>query len=301
MNDIFETGIAAHACAKLNLSLEVLRKRSDGYHEIETIFQSVSLRDELQIQFHRDREIRISVSDPEIPTDAGNLCYRAVEEIRSLTGVDFGADIAIIKRIPAGAGLGGGSSDAAAVLLACNSALNLRIPVETLERAALRLGSDVPFLLHGGTMLGRGRGEVLSPLRGLGKVWFVIVKPPVNISTEWVYKNYNFRLTKHRYRINLKAANTLLARFPEVKVSFRNALEDAVCPAYPAVAGVLDELLATDPRFASMSGSGSAVYAVYRSEAKAVRVAQRFSVQGHFTAVAEPTARAVEMFPISAH
>lgn len=296
-----EPGFIAHACAKINLSLEVLRKRNDGYHEIETIFQSVSLRDELRIGFRSNSEIHISSTDPDLPTDSKNLCYQAVEEFRSFTGAEFGADIHIVKQIPSNAGLGGGSSDAAAVLLACNKAHNLNIPLGELEKIALKLGSDVPFLLHGGTMLGRGRGEALSPVTALTGVWFVIVKPPVDISTEWAYKNYNFILTKHRYRINLRAVNTLLARFPEVSVSFRNALEDAVCPAYPGVAGVLDDLLGTDPSFASMSGSGSAVYAIYRSEAMAARVAQRFSVQGHFTAVVEPTVRAVELFPVSAY
>jgi 4-diphosphocytidyl-2-C-methyl-D-erythritol kinase len=146
-------------------------------------------------------------------------------------------------------------------------------------------------------MLGRGRGERLTPLEPLTGGHFLIVKPPVDISTADVYKNVNLTLTKHRYRINLKAVNSLLTRFPNVSLSFRNALEDVVCPSYPLVAEVLGELLATQPRHAAMSGSGSALFALYESEAKAKKYAEEFSVRGFFTAVAEPSMRAIDVLP----
>ncbi|MDH3217172.1 MAG: hypothetical protein OEN01_12955, partial [Candidatus Krumholzibacteria bacterium] len=125
--------------------------------------------------------------------------------------------------------------------------------------------------------------------------FFLIVKPPVDISTADVYQNVNLTLTKHRYRINLKQVNTLLARFPKVSLNFRNALEDVVCPSYPLVSEVLGELLASTPRYASMSGSGSALFAIYGSETRASELAERFSVRGFFTAVVEPSLRAVEI------
>jgi 4-diphosphocytidyl-2-C-methyl-D-erythritol kinase len=285
------------ACAKVNLSLEVLRKRPDGYHEIETILQSIDLHDELDIEFNRSGRITITTTDPDVPTDERNTCFRAVEALRELAGRDIGAGIRIIKRIPHSSGLGGASSDAAAVIVAGVRAAGLSPPMAALEQVAARVGSDVPFMLHGGTMLARGRGELLTPLTPIQRGFFLIVKPPVDISTAAVYQGVNLTLTRHRYRINLKAVNALLARFPEASFTFRNALEEVVCPAYPVVSEVLGDLLASQPRFASMSGSGSALFAVYDREARASQLAGRFAAQGYFTAVARPSLRAVEICP----
>jgi 4-diphosphocytidyl-2-C-methyl-D-erythritol kinase len=281
--------------AKVNLSLEVIRRLRDGYHEIETIYQTVSLADELSIACSADGSVELTCSDPEIPTDETNLCHRAVAAMRRHGGQELGARIHIQKNIPAGAGLGGGSANAAGVILAIDRSLGLRLPMSDLVSVALGLGSDIPFMLHGGTMLGRGRGDKLSPLEPLKGGVFAIVKPPVNISTSWAYENINFALTKHKPRINLKAVNAVLARFPRVTASFRNALEDVVCPAYPVVSAILGELLSTEPCFASMTGSGSALYAVYDSEARAVETAERFSVRGFYSSVARPAKRAVEI------
>ena len=288
----------AIARAKVNLGLEVLRLRPDGYHEIETIFQSVDLYDELEIGLDRSGRTEIVCSDPEIPTDESNLCARAIAAMRPHAGGDLGAVIRVDKRIPTCAGLGGGSADAAAVILAVDRGKGLHLSPKTLAKAALECGSDVPFMLHGGTMLGRGRGELLTRLAPLRKGVFVIVKPPVDISTSWVYKNANFQLTRRRYRFNLKAVNALLARFPDVTPSFRNVLEDVVCPSHPTVSEVLEELLASRPYLASMSGSGSAVFAIVENEARASQLAERFSVRGFFTAVAGPSPRAIDLYPV---
>ncbi len=290
----------ARARAKVNLALEVLRQRRDGYHEIETILQSIDLYDELDIEINRTGRVVVTCSDPEIPVDDTNLCSRALDRMRPHAGDDLGAVIHIDKWIPHSAGLGGGSSDAAAVILAVNQAAQLDLPRPVLEEAAMDIGSDVPFMLDGGTMFGAGRGEILTRLTPLQRGFFLIVKPPVNISTAWVYKNVNFQLTRHRYRFNLKAVNTVFARFPNVTLSFRNALEDVVCPSYPKVYEVLEELLASRPHFASMSGSGSALFAIYGDEARASQLAEQFSVRGFFTAVAEPSPRAVDMYPVEA-
>ncbi len=289
--------VRAVSRAKVNLSLEVLFKRSDGYHEIETIFQSIDLYDELDIEFQSDGEIVISTNDPDIPTDDTNLCHRAIAELRRYTGEEFGARIHINKRIPPSSGLGGGSSNAAAAILAANSALNLGLSIETLEKIALKIGSDVPFMLHGGTMIGRGRGDKLQRLHNLTRCFFLIVKPAVDISSKWVYENINFKLTKKRYRLNLRRVNTILTRFPKVAFSFKNDLENVVCPAFPVIAGALDQLLSSDPCFAAMSGSGSALFAIFEDEAKASGLAEKFSMRGCFTAVVEPSQRAVDLYP----
>ena len=282
--------------AKLNLSLEVIRKRRDGFHEIETIFQSVDLCDDVHLDLTEDGDVTVACTHPGIPTDASNLCHRAIVAMRPYAGESLGARIRLVKRIPAGSGLGGGSANAAGVMLAVNHAFKLQLSMPRLETIAADLGSDVPFMLHGGTMLGRGRGEILTPLEPLQDAFFLIVRPPISISTAWVYENFKLTLTRHRPRINLRAVNAVFARFPEATMSFRNALEDVVCPAYPAISGVLDELLSTQPCFASMTGSGSALYAVYESQAKAAKLAERFSVRGFFTSVARPAKRAVDIF-----
>ncbi len=295
------TRFTARSCAKVNLALEVIRRRRDGYHEIETILQSVGLYDELEIEFDRLGEVSVTCTNPEIAAGQENICHQAIQVLRPLIGETLGARIHIIKRIPHSAGLGGGSGNAAAVLLAAAEATaeatGGALPIKALERVAAQVGSDVPFMLHGGTMLGRGRGDILTRLVPIRKGFFLIVKPSVDIPTGSVYRRVNLALTKHRYRINLSAVNTLLSRFPNVSFSFRNALEDVVCPSYPLVAEVLEELTASKPRFASMSGSGSALFAIYESEARATRLAEGFSVRGFFTAVVEPSLRAVDVFP----
>ena len=285
----------ARARAKVNLALEVLSRRRDGYHEIETIFQSINLFDELDISLNRSGKVVVTCNDPEIPVDQTNLCCRALDRMRVYIGPELGAVIRLAKNIPQCAGLGGGSADAAAVILAVNSGEGLDLPQGELDKAALDCGSDVPFMLRGGTMLGRGRGEVLTPLTALRRGVFLIVKPPVDVPTAWVYRNVNFQLTRHRYRFNLKAVNAVLGRFPDVAISCRNTLEDVVCPSYPLVREVLEELLASRPYFASMTGSGSALFALVECEERAASLADRFSVRGFFTAVAEPSPRAVDL------
>jgi len=283
------------ARAKVNLSLEVIRRREDGYHEIDTVLQTVDLADRLRVELTADGRVEIDCDDPAIPVDANNLCHRAVVAMRPLAGPSLGARIRIEKRIPAGAGLGGGSADAAGVLLAVRRGLGLDIADQDLHRIAAALGSDVPFMLRGGTMLGRGRGEILTPMEPLRRGVFVIVKPRVSIPTAWVYSQFNFRLTTHRPRLNLRSANSALARFPKGRLPFRNALEDVVLPAYPEVAGLLEQLQSERPFFASMTGSGSAVYAIFDREERAAEVAERFSVRGLFTSVAKPAKQAVDI------
>jgi len=289
------TALRVTTCAKVNLSLEVVRRREDGYHEIETIFQAIDLADEMEILLTDDASVEIACDAPGIPTDERNLCHRAIVAMRPLAGRSLGARIRLTKRIPAGAGLGGGSANAAGVLLAVRRGLRLDTPLVELEKIAASIGSDVPFLLHGGTMMGRGRGEILTPLEPLNRGAFLIVKPEVSIPTAWVYSNLNFRLTSHRPRLNLRSVNSVLARFPRGSLPFRNALEAVVLPAYPAVRKLLEELLAEQPCFASMSGSGSAVFAVFDDEARAAEVARRFSVRGLFTSVAKPARQAVDI------
>jgi 4-diphosphocytidyl-2-C-methyl-D-erythritol kinase len=281
--------------AKVNLSLEVLRRRPDGYHEVETILQSIDLADRMRVEITDDGAVEIACTTPGVPTDESNLCHRAIVAMRRFAGPTLGARIVLEKRVPAGAGLGGGSANAAGILLAVDRALGLRASKSDLARTAAALGSDVPFMLRGGTMLGRGRGEILTPVEPLKRGYFVVVKPQVSIPTAWAYSRLNFRLTGHRPRLNVRAVSAVLARFPKAELPFRNALEQAVFPAYPSVAKLWEELISERPCFASMTGSGSAVYAIFDREARAAEVAERFSVRGLFASVAKPAKQAVDI------
>jgi len=281
--------------AKVNLSLEVIRRREDGYHEIETIFQCIDLADSIDLELTADARIEIACAVPEIPVDERNLCHRAIVAMRPYAGPSLGARMRIEKHIPSGAGLGGGSSNAAGVLLAVRKGLRLDVTDERLAKLAASIGSDVPFFLHGGTMLGRGRGEILTPMENLKGGVFLIVKTEVSSPTAWVFCQPSFGLTSHRPRLNLRTANSVLARFPRGALPFRNALETVVLPAYPVVARLVEELLSEQPCFASMTGSGSAVFAIFEHEARAVEVARRFSVRGLFTSVAKIARQAIDI------
>jgi 4-diphosphocytidyl-2-C-methyl-D-erythritol kinase len=281
--------------AKVNLSLDVIRRRVDGYHEIETVFQTIDLADRLRVALTNDRAIEIECDAADVPTDDDNLCHRAVVAMRKFAGPSLGARIQIEKRIPRGAGLGGGSANAAGVMLAVCTGLDLEVPRKALERVAASVGSDVPFMLTGGTMVGRGRGELLTPLKALTRGFFLVVQPPVSIPTAWVYSNLTFRLTRTRPRLNLGAVSAVLARFPRASLPFHNALEAVVFPAYPVVAKLWEELSGERPCFASMTGSGSAVFAIFEREARAAEVAERFSVRGWFASVAKPAKQAVDI------
>src|SRR5271156_1731329 len=187
------SGIEVLAPAKLNLFLEVLAKRSDGFHEIETLMVPVAWYDSLHFVSDPGGELsldceQIARSAEPVPTGDDNLVLRAVKLLRDRSSVRQGARLRLVKRIPAASGLAGGSSDAAAALVAANLGWQLNWPREKLAPLAAELGSDVPFFLGQGPAICRGRGEIIEPVAGLGPLWFVVVRPPVGLSTPAVYK-----------------------------------------------------------------------------------------------------------------
>ena len=192
-------GMAIHAPAKLNLFFEVLAKRKDGYHELETLMCPIDLYDTLLFQENSSGQVNLtcqrvlkggSSSDcglGEVPDGPENLVVRAVELVRRKSGTDRGVQMRLVKRIPSAAGLGGGSSDAAAALIAANTCWQLGRPTEELMEWAAELGSDVPFFLVGGPAVCQGRGERITPVAGIGQLHFVVVRPPEGLSTAAVY------------------------------------------------------------------------------------------------------------------
>jgi 4-diphosphocytidyl-2-C-methyl-D-erythritol kinase len=286
--------IKALAAAKINLYLDVLRRREDGYHDIETLYQPVSLWDEITVE-KTPAGIVVEGDDPSIPWNEDNLCHRAARLILEAYGARGGVRIVVAKGIPAGAGLGGGSSDAAATLLAMNALFRCGFSNEELQRRSLTLGSDVPFFIFGRPAIGRGRGELLEEAAGLSGGWILIVKPDVTISTKWAYRNFNLVLTKGKDGATLTTLLEGIQRFPAVRLETRNSFEAGVVERYPSVAGILSALREEKPVLSSLSGSGSACFAVFEVESRAREVGERFSSEGFFTRIVKPVTQAIRI------
>lgn len=275
------------AAAKINLYLDVIRRRDDGFHEIETLYQPVSLWDELVFSKAKSGII-VEGDDPAIPWNEDNLCYKAASLLLAKCGRGAGLRIRVVKGIPSGAGLGGGSSDAAATLAAVNRLFRCGITDDEMRELAVSLGSDVPFFVFGKPAIGRGRGELLEEVRGLSKGWILIVKPDVTISTKWAYQNLNLLLTRHADRIRLSALLEGLQRFPKVRLDTFNSFEAAVSEQFPSVARILATLRAERPVLSSLSGSGSACFAIFSGESEAREAGERLEREGFFTRVVQP-------------
>lgn len=262
------------AFAKINLGLKVLGRRADGYHEIRTVFQTISLNDSLTFESTADGRIELACTDPSIPTDESNLVLRAADALRERYGTNRGARITLEKNIPAGGGLGGGSSDAAATLIALSRLWNLKADVFELSELGSRLGADVPFFLTGGTALGTGTGTDIEPLEDASKTHLVVVTPAVHVSTAEAYKALCApALTKEDALVNLSVSRTE-ADFPDLLCGvMSNDFEAVVVRLHPEIGRARDALLGAGAVRASLSGSGSSVYGVFESELEAGRVA----------------------------
>ncbi|MGD1048089.1 MAG: 4-(cytidine 5'-diphospho)-2-C-methyl-D-erythritol kinase [Candidatus Krumholzibacteriaceae bacterium] len=280
------------ASAKLNLYLDVIGRRDDGYHEIETFYQPVSLWDELTIE-KAPSGVSVEGEDAAVPWNEDNLCHRAARLIIERTGLAGGVRIRVEKGIPPGAGLGGGSSDAAAVLLGVNRLYGCGLPEKDLSELAAAIGSDVPFFLLGRSAIGRGRGEVLEEAPGLAAGWILIVKPEVTISTRWAYQNLNLVLTKGSGTDRLTALVEGLQRFPEAPLEAHNSFEAMVREHFPSVSGILEALKAEKPVLSSLSGSGSACFAVFAEEREARDARGRLEGEGMFTRIVQPVTTAI--------
>jgi 4-diphosphocytidyl-2-C-methyl-D-erythritol kinase len=262
------------AAAKVNLALEVLGKRSDGYHEITTVMQTVDLVDRLTLE---DADtLELSARGASVPTDATNLALRAAVALREAAGLARGVRITLDKRIPVAAGLGGGSADAAAVLLGLNRLWGLRWPRARLDTIAIGLGMDVPFFLGGGGALATGRGEQLEPIEAGGSA-LVLVNPRFGSSTAEVYG----RVTPMMYSDGKRALALVEAlrsrRAARIATSLYNGLEAAVAPIHPEIGRMEAALLAAGALGAAMSGSGPTVFGVARSFEHARQIRARLA------------------------
>ncbi len=260
------------AHAKINLGLQILRRREDGYHEIETVLYPIDIYDTIEFR-EEERDVVVESTDPLLPVGESNLCWRAAEAVRRQAKINRGVRILIDKRIPIGAGLGGGSSDAACVLRELPKFWNINLNDEPLSEIAASLGSDVPYFLRSGTALARGRGDDLEYFDFSLPYWIVIVYPNIRISTRWAYEQW--RPEENSKKLDLKRFLIDHVNEPQIWVDkLRNDFESIVFRAHEAVRRAKDALYAGGADFAQMSGSGSAVYGLFKVEGDAKELAE---------------------------
>jgi 4-diphosphocytidyl-2-C-methyl-D-erythritol kinase len=258
--------VLAPAPAKLNLFLRVLAREADGYHTLETLFCLVDLADELRVERVDAQAVTIDVDGADVGPPEQNLAVRAAALVLTATGNRFGVHLGLTKRIPAQAGLGGGSSDAAAALLAVNRLANNAVPRHELLQLAARLGSDVPFFLSGGPLaLAWGRGERLLQLPPLPSAPALLVIPPVAVSTAEAYGWIDAARPTIARRGAVALDLDALSRWGDIGRMAGNDFESLVFGRHPEIRATFEALVSTRPLVCRMSGSGSALFAIYRS------------------------------------
>lgn len=257
------------APAKINLWLEIIKKRADGYHDLSSLMVPLQLCDDLVVEIGPGRGISLECDEPGVPLDEGNLCWKAARAFLEKCGVRRSVRMALVKRIPHGAGLGGGSSDAAAALLALNHLLGGPLTFQELHETARPLGADVPFFLGRRPALATGIGDRLEPVEPLPPYWFVLIKPPVEVSTKRVYQSLTLTRGESRIRLPL-----FLTRPWELQDWLQNDLESVTESEFPVIGELKEWLMSQGARGALMSGSGSTVFGVFEDAAVAREVVE---------------------------
>lgn len=261
---LFPQTFTLPAFAKINWTLRVLGRRADGYHELETIFQTVTLHDNLTFEPTSDNQITLICDDPEIPIDRRNLIVRAAESLRSRCGITIGASVRLEKRIPSPGGLGGGSSDAAVALLGLSYMSGHKLTRLELEEIGVSLGADVPFFFTGGTALGTGLGTQITPLPDAPEADLLIVSPNVEVSTADAYKALNSpALTKVRGDTILSSSRLRADFSDSLYGTLRNDFEDVIFGLHPEIMRAREVLTRLGARNALLAGSGASVFGVF--------------------------------------
>ena len=254
--------------AKINLWLEIIGKRDDGYHEVSSLMLPVAVYDYLQVK-RSPEGLSLICEHPEVPKDASNLACRAAQVYLQTAGYESGIHIQLDKNIPVGAGLGGGSADAAAVLLAMNQLFERRFSMMQLSQMAHMLGADVPFFLTNRPALATGIGEKIDHVGGVPEYPLVLVKPPLTVSTSWVYQR--LKLTRGVSRIKI---STFLAHPWQLHDFMENDLESVTLNEYPLLIKIKQWMMAQGAVGALMSGSGPTVFGIFTEVNEANRVGQ---------------------------
>ena len=268
---------------KINIGLKVINKRSDGLHDIVTIFQEIDFGDKIQF-----KKVKIGCNIKSnvdwIPLDDSNLCYNAYDVLSKKFNRDLGVEIYVEKKVPVGSGIGGGSANAAATLLGINSLYNLGLDDKQLEIIGSRIGADVPFFIRGGAQVGEETGYKLTPISEKLDAAILLVLPSVSISTKWAYDQIKYKLNSQNSIPNF--AHLMRNDFLSFKF-FENDFEKIVIPAYPEIGSIKHRLLESGANFASLSGSGSTVFGIFDNNACANK-AKSYFLNSHLTILTRP-------------
>ena len=283
--------------AKLNLYLEVLKKRKDSYHNISTLFERIDLSDKIILKARPDNLIKIICKNPGVPGDSSNLCYRSAKLLQEKFHIKRGLDIKIIKQIPTGAGLGGGSSNAAAVLSGLNKLWKLNLSCQSLAGLAKKIGCDVPFFIYNTSFaLGQARGDKVKPLIGLKelRLWHILVVPKIKVLTPKIYKEWDrySELTTPRHNAKIlisglrkKDRSSLILASSKIKQGLMisrllfNRLEEITVRLYPEVQRIKEALTRLSLKSILMSGSGPAVFGLVLLRKEAERISRQLKRQ----------------------
>lgn len=282
---VLSTSTTVLAPAKINLALRILDRRPDGYHNLWSLMHTVRLEDELSISLNDNHEtISLRCNDSLLRTDSSNLVSRAAAAVLEHSGRAVGLDVVLTKRIPMGAGLGGGSSDAAATIIGLNRLLNLGWSMEKMAHVGQALGSDIPFFFFAPSATVGGRGEKVAPVRIKGNRWVVLVNPGFPVETRWAYQQLSVSRTgvQPLSDAHLALGNASELTWEEVLQVAENDFETAVFKTHPVLLGIKQKLLAEGAETALLSGSGATVFGVFRNEDEARRAQASFPRESHF-------------------
>lgn len=259
------------APAKINLSLDVIRKRSDGYHEVRMVMASIDLADRVECEELQEDRIILHASAPYVPEDERNFAFQAAQLIREKYSVHRGVAISIRKRIPVAAGLAGGSSDAAATIRALNRLWRLGMSYEQMLDVARKIGSDVAFCLKGGTALATGRGEKIAQLPSLPPCWIILVKPDVSVSTAQIYRDWDDQTPDHT-NVDGMVSATKMGDFDAICSALGNTLEKVTIRKVPEIARIKEHMRSIGAEGILMSGSGPTVFGLTQRESRMQRL-----------------------------
>ena len=278
--------VSVYANAKINLALDVVRRREDGYHDLRTIMQTVTLRDRLVIRKLYTNQIKLNSNIKWLPQDSRNLAFRAAKILLDNYKSDYGVLIEIDKQIPISAGLGGGSADAAATLLGIRRLFDLPVTMDELMEIGLSLGADVPFCLMKGTALGEGVGEILTPLPSCPEVHIVIAKPPISISTAEVFRQYDNDSVTVRPNIEQMIKDIKDGDIKAIGAGLSNVLESVTAKEFVVIERLKRIMRLNDSIGAMMSGSGPSVFGLFESKVDAqkamAQIRQELSIKEVF-------------------
>ena len=274
--------ISVKALAKVNLGLDVVRKREDGYHEVRMIMQTIHLFDRLEIMRNQSGRITMSTNLAFLPTNENNLVYKAAALLKEEFDIGDGIDVKLHKHIPVAAGMAGGSTDAAAVLYGMNRIFDLGLSKEDLMTRGVKLGADVPYCIMRGTALAEGIGEKLSALPPMVKCPVLIAKPQIGVSTKFVYENLHANDLKPEQHPDV---DRMIEAMKEKNLDLLcermgNVLETVTIPAYPVIQEIKEHMMACGAAGAMMSGSGPTVFGIFHSPVQAKAAMKDLKVNG---------------------